>query len=127
MKRIALAAALASVATIASAQQVVEYYYVTTDTAPRYYYYYEAAPPVTVYAPRYYDEDDRITADVVDTLAYDPRLSGRIGVDSYNGRVQLTGRVATPGQMRIAQQDAMSVPGVREVSNELRPRVGGSY
>jgi osmotically-inducible protein OsmY len=41
--------------------------------------------------------------------------------------VELSGRVATPGQVRIAERDAKSVPGVREVQNSIRPSVGGSY
>ena len=77
------------------------------------------APPLS--------EDQAITRDVVDTLVTNPRLSGRIGVETRNNTVSLTGRVATPGQVRAAERDAKSVPGVREVQSELRPSVGGSY
>lgn len=72
-------------------------------------------------------ESEAINRDVVDTLAYDSRLSGRIGVETRNHTVELSGRVATPGQVRIAERDAKSVPGVREVQSSLRPSVGGSY
>ena len=80
---------------------------------------------IEVEAPRY-NTDQRITHDVVDTLAGDPRLSGKIGVVTDDRTVHLTGRVSTPGQAEIAARDAMSVDGVREVRNELRSRVGGS-
>ena len=122
------------------------YYYVPAERT--YYYapdtttYY--TPPLTTYydqpvvttriyeanrieveAPRY-STDQRITNDVVDVLATDPRLSGKIGVVTDDRTVHLTGRVTTPGQADIASRDAMSVDGVREVRNELRTRVGGS-
>ena len=122
------------------------YYYVP---AERTYYY--APDPTTYYTPpltAYYDQpvvttriyeanrieveaprystDQRITNDVVDVLATDPRLSGKIGVVTNDRTVHLTGRVTTPGQADIASRDAMSVDGVREVRNELRTRVGGS-
>lgn len=84
-----------------------------------------AAPPLIVEAPRL-TTDQRITGDVVDTLAGDPRLSGTIGVETTNRRVILSGRVGTGRQMEIASRDAMSVPGVQEVINEMRPRVGPS-
>ena len=71
-------------------------------------------------------EDQAITRDVVDTLASDPRLSGRIGVETRNNVVELSGRVTTPAQVRIAERDAKSVPGVRDVQSTLRPSVGGS-
>ena len=85
---------------------------------------YEASR-VEVEAPRY-NTDQRITHDVVDVLAGDPRLSGKIGVVTDNRTMHLTGRVSTPGQADIASRDAASVDGVREVRNELRTRVGGS-
>ena len=113
------------------------YYY--TQPSTTYYYtpslaeLYAPAPSpilveerITVTAPSL-TEDQAITRDVVDTLAYDARLSGRIGVETRNNVVELSGRVGTPGQVRIAERDAKSVPGVREVQNSIRPSVGGSY
>src|SRR5512142_2364674 len=71
-------------------------------------YYYE--PPIVVTAPRATD-DDLITGDVVDRLASDPRVSGNIGVDTFNRNVTLTGRVASPVQKDYAEQDAKGVDG----------------
>lgn len=108
------------------------YYYVTE--GPQYVYTSPApvvtevvyeAPVITVEAPRY-TEDQRITNEVVDTLAADPRLSGRIGVQTRDRDVHLSGTVGTPGQVRRAVRDARSVPGVDHVSSELRPRVGAN-
>jgi hypothetical protein len=105
------------------------YYYVTE--GPRYVYtptvtevVYEA-PVITVEAPRL-TGDQRITSDVVDSLASDPYLSGRIGVQTRDRDVNLSGSVGTPGQIRRAVRDARSVPGVDHVSSELRPRVGAN-
>ena len=111
------------------------YYY---EPAPRVYYsepaptYYYSSPstvyvesPVIVEAPRYADEDARITQDVVDVLAGDSRLSGTIGVETFRNQVELTGRVTTPGQADLAVRDAKSVPSVDEVNSRLRARVGG--
>ena len=113
------------------------YYYApdprTYHTPPLTSYYEQPVVTTRVYearrieveAPRY-GTDQRITDDVVDVLAGDPRLSGKIGVVTDDRTVHLTGRVSTPGQADIASRDAMSVDGVREVRNELRTRVGGS-
>ena len=108
------------------------YYYVTE--GPQYVYVapeptvteviYEA-PAITVEAPRL-TEDQAITNDVVDTLANDPWLSGRIGVETRDRDVNLTGTVGTPGQIRRAVRGAKSVPGVDHVTSELRPRVGAN-
>jgi hypothetical protein len=114
------------------------YYYV--EPAPRAYYYepaptyYYTAPttvyvesPVIVEAPRYANEDARITQDVVDAIASDSRISGTIGVETFRNQVELTGRVTTPGQADLAVRDAKSVPGVDEVNSRLRVRVGGQF
>ena len=126
------ALALAAAATPALAQ-VVEYRYYEPATTYYYYepapattYYYYREPDVVVTAPRYYNDDRRITDDVVTVLANDPRLSGKIGVETFRNDVTLTGRVSTPGQARIAERDARVVDGVREVRNHLRTSVGGS-
>jgi BON domain-containing protein len=102
------------------------YYY---DTAPSTYYY-DAAPSTTVvYAEppivvRPDDNDASINQDVVDTLALDPRLSGRIGVETRDREVDLSGIVGTEGQALRAERDAMSVYGVSNVHNELTTRIG---
>ena len=108
-------------------------YYAITDPTPTYYYTPEPtvteviyeAPTITVEAPRP-SEDQRITNDVVDTLASDPWLSGRIGVETRDQEVNLSGTVTTPGQVRRAVRGAQSVPGVRHVTSELRPKVGAN-
>jgi hypothetical protein len=107
-------------------------YYAITD--PTYYapapaqtvteVIYEA-PAITVEAPRM-TEDQRITNDVVSVLAADPYLSGRIGVETRDQDVNLSGTVTTPGQVRRAVRGARSVWGVRNVTSELRPRVGAN-
>ena len=83
------------------------------------------APPITVTAP-YMTEDRRITSDVVDVLANDSRLAGKIGVETRDRDVTLSGVVTTPGQVRRAARDAQGVYGVRNVTNDLGTRVGGT-
>ena len=126
----------------------VTYYYVPSTTAAdtRTYYYVTEGPQYIYTAPAYpaptttvvyeepaiiveaprFTEDQRITHDVIDTLAADPWLSGRIGVETRDRDVNLTGTVGTPGQVRRAIRGAKSVPGVDHVSSELRPRVGAN-
>lgn len=135
-------ATLAAFAVPAFAAQTIEvraeptttYYVAPADDAyvpPTTYYYYTPAttevyyePPVIVTAPRMAD-DERITEDVVDVLAGDPRLSGRIGVETRDQEVELSGIVTSAGQSRRAERDAMSVYGVRNVRNNLATRIGG--
>jgi hypothetical protein len=71
-------------------------------------------------------EDERIQVAVIDKLAANPRLSGKIGVESNEAVVTLTGYTATVGQATRAGWDARSVMGVKYVQNQIRPRVGGS-
>ena len=70
-------------------------------------------------------QDERIAQEVMDRLA-SSRLSGKIGVESKNAVVRLTGWTPTAGQARHAERDARSVSQVKQVLNEIRPRVGGS-
>ena len=70
-------------------------------------------------------EDQLITRGVVDALSSDPRLAGRIGVETIDGVVSLTGIVTSAGQSRQAIRDAKGVAGVRNVHNELSTRIGG--
>ena len=79
---------------------------------------------ITITEPRL-TVDQRIQADVIDLLARNPNLSGKIGVVSENATVTLTGWTATSGQAWRAGRDARGVIGVRHVVNEIRPRVGG--
>lgn len=83
-----------------------------------------AEPPITITQPRLTD-DQRIQGDVMELLARNPNLSGRIGVVTVDRVVTLTGYTLTSGQAWRAGRDARAVEGVRHVVNEIRPRVGG--
>lgn len=82
-------------------------------------------PPITI-EERRLTLDERIQADLLDQLAQAPNLSGQIGVESHDAVVTLSGWTTTSGQARRAVRYAWNVPGVKEVQNEIRPRVGGS-
>jgi hypothetical protein len=99
------------------------YYYAPSDTyvVPTVTY---VEPTITVRPGTRAEQDAMINNDVVDTLASDPRLSGRIGVETYRNVVTLSGRVSTPGQVGIASRDAGNVDGVDQVRNNLRTTVG---
>ena len=81
-------------------------------------------PAITIEKPRL-TVDQRIQADVMEVLANNPTLSGKIGVVSDDSVVTLTGYTLTSGQAWRAGRDAGRVQGVRHVVNEIRPRVGG--
>jgi osmotically-inducible protein OsmY len=68
--------------------------------------------------------DQRIQADVMNVLASNPSLSGRVAVESKDQVVNLSGQLWTAGQVYRAGRDAAGVPGVRYVVNEIRPVVG---
>jgi osmotically-inducible protein OsmY len=57
-------------------------------------------------------------------LAGNPDLSGRVVVESRDQVVNLSGHLATQGQIRRAGRDASQVQGVKHVVNEIRTRVG---
>ena len=80
-------------------------------------------PPIIVTAP--ISEDRAITNEVIDRIASDPTIHGRVGVDTYMDKVTLSGRVGTPWQADKAQRHAQNTPGVVEVDNQLRSRIGG--
>lgn len=84
---------------------------------------YRERSAVTITAPRP-SEDELLRNAVMDRLATDGRLAGRIGVESYRHVVSLTGRVTTTGQIERAEMLARSVHGVRDVDNRLTARVG---
>ena len=83
-----------------------------------------SAPQIIVTETRG-NQDLLITRGVVDALSQDARLAGRIGVETLDGDVELTGIVTTAGQSRQAERDAMGVSGVRHVHNGLATRIGG--
>jgi hypothetical protein len=82
--------------------------------------------PRIVVEERRLSADERIRLAVIDRLAADPQLDGRIGVDTKDAVVRLTGWTRTAGQARHAEREARSVQQVKQVRNEIRPRVGGS-
>lgn len=71
-------------------------------------------------------EDERIQAQVMDRLANAQRISGKIGVESHDAVVTLSGYTSTAGQAYRAGREAGGVMGVKYVQNEIRPRIGGS-
>jgi hypothetical protein len=85
----------------------------------------EAQPPVTI-EERRLSVDERIQADVMDAIYRAPNISGKIGVESHDSVVTLTGYTITPGMANRAGRYAGSVQGVKYVQNELRTRIGGS-
>lgn len=82
-----------------------------------------AEDSITITKPRL-TEDQRIHAEVMERLASNPRLTGRVGVESHDSVVYLSGRLATPGQVDLAERDARSIRGVRAVQNEIQSRIG---
>ena len=84
-----------------------------------------AQPPVTVETRRL-TLDERIQGYVIDAVYNVPGISGKVGVESHDAVVTLTGYTMTRGQAWRAARAAGSVQGVRYVQNEIRPRVGGS-
>ena len=89
------------------------------ETKPR------AGTPIIVEARRL-SPDERIQHLVMQRLAANARLDGQIAVESKDSVVRLSGWTRTAGQARLAEQDARSIQSVRQVRNEIRPRVGGS-
>jgi hyperosmotically inducible periplasmic protein len=65
-------------------------------------------------------DDAAITARVRDALAADPQLLARgIEVSVRQGVVRLVGFVKSEQDLRLAELDAKSVPGVSKVDNEI--------
>ncbi|QJR12056.1 hypothetical protein DSM104443_03139 [Usitatibacter rugosus] len=101
---------------------------VTTPATPA-----ESAPllnvpstPITI-EDRRMTLDERIQSDVMDKLAASPNISGKIGVESKDAVVTLTGYTSTSAQAYRAGRYAGSVEGVKYVQNDVRGRIGGSY
>ena len=67
----------------------------------------DTSSTTTIYGERR-SEDEFITGDIVKALAAEPRISGKVGVETYRRVVTLTGRVSTQGQVdritRVAQR-----------------------
>jgi osmotically-inducible protein OsmY len=110
MKKIVMAGALIAAASAVGAQAADE----------------SATSPITVYGQRA-TEDQRINDDVVAAIANDSSLDGKIGVQTEDGKVTLTGLVSTFGQADRAGQDAESVDGVKEVDDQVNALVGKNF
>ncbi len=82
-------------------------------------------PRITI-EKRRLSPDEIIQMDVIDTLARAPNLTGKIGVESQDATVRLTGWTTTSGQAFRAGMYARAVKGVKYVQNDIRPRIGGS-
>jgi osmotically-inducible protein OsmY len=68
--------------------------------------------------------DKRIQAEVINVIARNPELSGRVSVETRDQVVNLSGYLTTRGQVRRAGLEAGRVQGVKFVVNEIRPQLG---
>ena len=72
-----------------------------------------------------YVDDATITTRVKTRMAEDPQVSAmRISVETLNGTVQLSGFAANDTEKARAAQLARSVPGVKDVRNNINIRTG---
>ena len=53
-------------------------------------------------------------------------ISGKVGVESHDAVVTLTGYTVTAAQAYRAERTARGIEGVRAVDNRIRARIGGS-
>lgn len=81
-------------------------------------------PPITV-EQRRLTTDERIQAQLMDVLAQSS-VSGKIGVESRDAVVTLSGWTTTSGQAQRVARYAWAIEGVKDVQNEIRARVGPS-
>jgi osmotically-inducible protein OsmY len=79
-------------------------------------------PSMTITEQRLVDQ--RIQSEVMNVLARNTEYSGKVGVETKDQVVNLSGYLMTNGQVMRAGREAGSVMGVRYVVNEIRPRVG---
>ncbi|MBB3642192.1 BON domain-containing protein [Variovorax atrisoli] len=78
-----------------------------------------AATPTRESSGEYFD-DTSITARVKTSLLANKDVSAaEVNVETFKGRVQLSGFVKTPDQRRRAGEIARSVKGVNEVVNDI--------
>jgi osmotically-inducible protein OsmY len=72
-----------------------------------------------------YVDDSAVTTRVKARMAQDPQVSAmRIGVETLNGTVQLSGFAASEAERLRAAQLVRDVPGVRDVRNAIQVRPG---
>ena len=84
-----------------------------------------AQAPITIEEKRL-TLDERIQADVMDRIAEVQNVSGKIGVETHEAMVTLTGYTSTAGQAYRVGRVARGIVGVKGVDNQIRPRIGGS-
>jgi len=87
-----------------------------TRTSTRYYY-----PPATYTSSSV--DDATLASEVRSTMRRDPLVSAHaqnIGVGSGAGVVEITGRADSISTVQQASLDALQVPGVRQVNNDMR-------
>ena len=78
------------------------------------------APTATRESPGEYFDDSAITAKVKTKLLGDPMISGfAVSVETFRGRVILSGFVNSQSQIDRAIALAREVPGVKEVQSSL--------
>jgi len=65
-------------------------------------------------------DDSVITTKVKSALIADQRVHGRdVSVETFKGRVLLSGYVRTPEERKAAHDIARSIAGVKEVNNKI--------
>ena len=70
-------------------------------------------------------DDSAITSKVKTALLADKRVSGMdVSVETFKGRVLLSGYVRSPEERQTAERIARSQPGVKEVNNRIALRGG---
>jgi hypothetical protein len=70
------------------------------------------------------DVDKRIQRDAMNVVAALPNMTGQVGVESHDAIVRLSGWTLTPGQSLRVEKAVIRVKGVKQVRNEIRPRMG---
>ena len=105
-----------------------EYDWQGENYAPQYHYreYWNIPGPFTGFGPDYRRSDERIYEDIGMRLSLHGHLDASdIEVDVNSGEVILTGSVDSRWAKRLAEDLALSVPGVEDVRNRLRVRRAG--
>jgi len=70
-------------------------------------------------------DDSVITTKVKSALISDKRVSGMdVSVETFKGRVLLSGYVRSPEERQTAERIARGTPGVKDVSNRIAVRGG---
>lgn len=86
------------------------------------------APKQTPAVPhaRALSPDQRLQAEVMNAIRRTGSLHGSIAVEAKDGVVHLNGWTLTPGEAYRAANAARRVKDVKEVQNDIRPRMSGS-